>query len=184
MPLGTGGIGEFSEDGKRLTAAWSTPDSPTEVYAIDVTTGKAAPLRKEPRPSLAGLPKVTASIVEIPAFDGLKLPTNVYLPADAPARSCRCSSSTTADRRGPRSSAGRRRPLLPGLGYAVVEPNVRGSSGFGRAFEAADNGPKRLDAFKDIETTARWVASQPWADKERLVVYGGSYGGYTMLIAL
>jgi dipeptidyl aminopeptidase/acylaminoacyl peptidase len=66
----------------------------------------------------------------------------------------------------------------------VVEPNVRGSGGFGRAFEAADNGPKRLDAFRDIETTARWVASQPWADKDRIVVYGGSYGGYTVLIAL
>jgi dipeptidyl aminopeptidase/acylaminoacyl peptidase len=70
------------------------------------------------------------------------------------------------------------------LGYVVVEPNVRGSSGFGRAFEAADNGEKRLDAFKDIESSARWVATQPWADKDRLVVHGGSYGGYTVLIAL
>ena len=70
------------------------------------------------------------------------------------------------------------------LGYAVVEPNVRGSSGYGRAYEAGDNGPKRLDAFKDIEASARWVATQPWADKDRLVVYGGSYGGYTVLIAL
>jgi dipeptidyl aminopeptidase/acylaminoacyl peptidase len=65
------------------------------------------------------------------------------------------------------------------LGYAVVEPNVRGSGGFGRAFEMADNGPKRLDSFKDVETTARWAASQPWADASRMVVYGGSYGGYT-----
>jgi len=61
---------------------------------------------------------------------------------------------------------------------------VRGSSGYGRAFEAADNGEKRLDAFKDIETSGRWVAKQPWADKDRLVVFGGSYGGYTTLIAL
>jgi dipeptidyl aminopeptidase/acylaminoacyl peptidase len=70
------------------------------------------------------------------------------------------------------------------LGYAFVEPNVRGSSGFGRAYEMADNGPKRLDAFRDVETAARWVAAQPWADKDRLVVFGGSYGGYTTLIAL
>ena len=70
------------------------------------------------------------------------------------------------------------------LGYAVVEPNVRGSGGYGRAYEEGDNGPKRLDAFKDIETSARWVAAQPWADKDRLVVFGGSYGGYTTLIAL
>ena len=69
-------------------------------------------------------------------------------------------------------------------GYAWVEPNVRGSTGFGRAYEEADNGPKRLEAFKDIETTGRWVASQPWADPRRVVVFGGSYGGYTVLIGL
>ena len=61
---------------------------------------------------------------------------------------------------------------------------MRGSSGFGRAYEAADNGAHRLDAFKDIEASARWVAAQPWADKQRLVILGGSYGGYTTLIAL
>ena len=71
-----------------------------------------------------------------------------------------------------------------GLGYAWVEPNVRGSTGFGRAYEEADNGPRRLDAFKDIEATGRWAAAQPWADKDRMVVYGGSYGGYTVLVGL
>jgi dipeptidyl aminopeptidase/acylaminoacyl peptidase len=70
------------------------------------------------------------------------------------------------------------------LGYAWVEPNVRGSSGFGRAFEMADNGVKRSEAFKDIEAVGRWVGAQPWADKNKLVVYGSSYGGYTTLIGL
>ncbi|MEP6995389.1 MAG: prolyl oligopeptidase family serine peptidase, partial [Acidobacteriota bacterium] len=58
------------------------------------------------------------------------------------------------------------------------------AGGFGRSFEQADNGPKRLDAFKDKETTSRWAAAQSWADKDRMVVFGGSYGGYTVLIAL
>jgi dipeptidyl aminopeptidase/acylaminoacyl peptidase len=48
----------------------------------------------------------------------------------------------------------------------------------------ADNGAKRSEAFKDIETAGRWVGAQPWADKSKLVVYGGSYGGYTTLIGL
>src|SRR6185503_11364817 len=58
-----------------------------------------------------------------------------------------------------------------------------GSGGFGRAFEMADNGPKRSEAFKDIEGVGRWVGAQPWADKNKLVVFGGSYGGYTTFIA-
>jgi dipeptidyl aminopeptidase/acylaminoacyl peptidase len=65
-----------------------------------------------------------------------------------------------------------------------VEPNVRGSGGFGRAFEEADNGKGRLEAFKDIEATGKWAASQRWADPARVVVFGGSYGGYTVLVGL
>src|SRR5262249_34656871 len=71
-----------------------------------------------------------------------------------------------------------------GQGYAWVEPNVRGSGGFGRAFEEADNGPRRLTAFDDVERTGRWAASQPWADPSRVIIFGGSYGGYTVLIGL
>jgi protease II len=185
MPLGSGAIGDFSEDGKRLTATWSTPDSPGEIYAIDVATGRAAALRREQRPSLASLPKVNAAIVDVPAFDGLKLPTNVYLPADAAGKRL---PVVVVYHGGPSGSSAIRWSItarfFTGLGWAVVEPNVRGSGGFGRAFEAADNGPKRLDAFRDVETTARWAASQPWADRTRMVVYGGSYGGYTVLMAL
>jgi dipeptidyl aminopeptidase/acylaminoacyl peptidase len=185
LPLGTGGIVDFSEDGKRLPVYWSTPDAPRDLYAVDAKTGHAEPLRREARPSLAGLPKVTASIQEVTAFDGLKLPVNVYLPAGAPDAK---RPVIVAYHGGPSGSATIRwSPMVrffTGLGYAVVEPNVRGSGGFGRAFEMADNGAKRLDAFKDIETTARWAAAQPWADAKRMVVYGGSYGGYTVLIAL
>jgi dipeptidyl aminopeptidase/acylaminoacyl peptidase len=70
-----------------------------------------------------------------------------------------------------------------GLGYAVVEPNVRGSTGFGRAYERADNGQKRMDAVKDMEAVGRWAIAQPWCDG-RAVLLGGSYGGYMTLMGL
>ena len=185
LPLGTGALGEFSQDGRLLAASWSTPDSPGEICSIDADTGRASSLRRDPRPTLAGMPPVAASITEVVAFDGLKLPTNVYLPAMATEKKL---PVVVVYHGGPAgSSAIRWSPaarFFTALGYAVVEPNVRGSGGFGRAFEMADNGPKRLDSFKDVETTARWAASQPWADASRMVVYGGSYGGYTVLIAL
>lgn len=185
MPLGQGLALGFSEDGKRLAMQWSTPRTPTDVFAVDVKTGKVEPLRKEDRPSLANMPAIEATSTEIPAFDGGKIPTNVYLPAGDAAKK---RPAIVVYHGGPAGTSVIRwnatTAFFLSLGYAVVEPNVRGSSGFGRRYEEGDNGPKRLDAFKDIETSGRWVGAQPWADKDRLVVYGGSYGGYTTLVAL
>ena len=65
------------------------------------------------------------------------------------------------------------------LGYAVIEPNIRGSSGFGRAYEEADNREKRANVIKDAETVNRWAKSQPWCDGERVAIWGQSYGGYS-----
>jgi dipeptidyl aminopeptidase/acylaminoacyl peptidase len=185
MPLGSGSAGPFSEDGRRLVAAWSTPELPSELFAVDAASGKVTPLRKESRPALDRMPGIEVSSVEIEAFDHLKLPTNVYLPAGAKDKKLPVIVSYHGGPAG--SSAIRWNPIARfflAQGYAWIEPNVRGSGGFGRAFEAADNGAKRLDAFQDIETTGKWAATQPWADRERVVVFGGSYGGYTVLVGL
>jgi dipeptidyl aminopeptidase/acylaminoacyl peptidase len=131
------------------------------------------------------MPPVEASIVEVDAFDHTKIPVNVFLPAGAKGKKLPvmvCYHGGPAGSSSIRWSTYVR--FFLSQGYAWVEPNVRGSTGFGRAYESADNGPKRLDAFKDIETTGRWAASQAWADKDRVVVFGGSYGGYTVLVAL
>ena len=185
LPLGSGGVGQFSEDGKRFTMTWSTPSAPSDIHAVDVATGKVTALRKETRPKLAAMPVIEASIAEVEAFDHKKIPVNVFLP---PGPKDKKLPVIVSYHGGPSGSSAIRWSALSrfflGQGYAWVEPNVRGSSGFGRAYEAADNGPQRLDAFKDIETTGRWAASQPWADKDRVVVFGGSYGGYTVLVAL
>jgi dipeptidyl aminopeptidase/acylaminoacyl peptidase len=184
MPLGQGGVQDFSEDGRRLTAVWSTPTTPTDAWVIDTRTGKVAPLRNEPRPSLQEVPAIEASITQIRAHDGLALPINVYLPKQRSGK----LPVIVSYHGGPAGNS--KIKWSPGIaffvsqGYAWVEPNVRGSSGFGRAFEEADNGPQRLEAFKDIEATGRWAASQPWADPSRVIIYGGSYGGYTVLVGL
>jgi dipeptidyl aminopeptidase/acylaminoacyl peptidase len=184
MPLGLGGAQDFSLDGRKLTAIWSTPSAPTDAWVIDVKTGKASPLRKEPRPSLQEVPAIEASITEIRAHDGLALPINVYLPKKRSGK-----LPVIVHYHGGPAGSSKIRWSAPAAfflqqGYAWVEPNVRGSGGFGRAFEEADNGPGRLEAFKDIEATGRWAASQPWADADRVIVYGGSYGGYTVLVGL
>jgi dipeptidyl aminopeptidase/acylaminoacyl peptidase len=184
MPLGQGILSDFAEDGTRFVALWSTPSAPWDPWAIDAKTGQASRLRQESRPSLKQVPAMTVSIANVKAHDGLSLPTNVILPKQRSGK----LPVIVSYHGGPSGSSRIRWSAFTAFyvsqGYAWVEPNVRGSTGFGRAFEEADNGPKRLEAFKDIETTGRWAASQPWADPARVIVFGGSYGGYTVLIGL
>jgi dipeptidyl aminopeptidase/acylaminoacyl peptidase len=197
-PLGTTGLavnsetrvrlggGTFADDGAHFTIEVSAPDAPGDVYLVDTATGAAAPVRKEPRPVLDRLPPITASIVEVTSFDGVKVPVNVYLPARrAPGQRL---GTYVWFHGGPDANS----PLewdawyrvLIANGYAVLEPNIRGSTGFGRAFARGDDREKRWDALRDVAAVNTWARRQPWCDPARMVIAGGSFGGYVTLMAL
>lgn len=76
---------------------------------------------------------------------------------------------------------GRSNYYLQELGVAIIQPNVRGSSGFGKTFLDLDNGYQREDSVKDIGALLDWIATQPGLDASRVMVTGGSYGGYMSL---
>lgn len=78
---------------------------------------------------------------------------------------------------------GRSNYQLDTLGMAVIAPNVRGSSGFGRKFADLDNGRGREGAIKDIGALLDWIATRPDLDKNRVVLVGPSYGGWLALEA-
>lgn len=79
------------------------------------------------------------------------------------------------------SFLGRLNYYLNELGVAIIFPNVRGSTGYGKTFVNLDNGYKREDSVKDIGALLDWIATQPTLDKDRILVTGGSYGGYMSL---
>jgi dipeptidyl aminopeptidase/acylaminoacyl peptidase len=64
------------------------------------------------------------------------------------------------------------------LKIAVLAPNVRGSTGYGKAYVELDNGTKRADSVKDIGAALNWIAAQRDLNAQRIALYGGSYGGY------
>jgi dipeptidyl aminopeptidase/acylaminoacyl peptidase len=70
------------------------------------------------------------------------------------------------------------------LGFAVVAPNVRGSSGYGKTYLALDNGLLREDAVKDVGALLVWLSLQPAFDSKHVVVSGESYGGYLTLATM
>jgi dipeptidyl aminopeptidase/acylaminoacyl peptidase len=67
------------------------------------------------------------------------------------------------------------------LGCAILYPNVRGSTGYGKTFVKLDNGFKREDTYKDISSLLDWIKTQPQLDANRVMVTGGSYGGHLTL---
>ncbi|MEK8051908.1 prolyl oligopeptidase family serine peptidase [Ideonella sp. DXS22W] len=77
--------------------------------------------------------------------------------------------------------AGRNNHFVQDLGIAILQPNVRGSTGYGKTFLSLDNGMLREDSVKDIGALLDWIATQPDLDPRRVVVAGGSYGGYMSL---
>lgn len=185
LPLGLVKLGAFRPDGKAFSVLVSSPDRPPDVYAVDAASGAVRGLRADARPGIEALAAIETSIEEVKAFDDLVIPVNLYLPK---ARGGRRLPTIALFHGGPAaSSAVRWNPFARfflSLGYAVVEPNVRGSTGFGRAYEKADDREKRADWLRDLESVNAWARAQPWCDSERVVVMGGSYGGYTTLMAL
>ena len=76
---------------------------------------------------------------------------------------------------------GRANYYLNVLGIAMVVPNVRGSTGYGKTFTKLDNGFSREDSYKDINALFDWIVTRPDLDASRIAVTGGSYGGHMTL---
>ncbi len=122
--------------------------------------------------------------IEYPSFDGRRIPAYVYLPS---ARKFPGPRPLLIDiHGGPEgqfrpSFIGRLNYLVDELGLALVFPNVRGSSGYGKTYLALDDGKLRADAVKDIGALLDWIAARDYLDKGRVGVIGGSYGGFMSL---
>lgn len=186
LPLGVAEVGKATKDGKRFTLVESRPDAPTDVFEVDARTGAVSPLRDDDRPGMSAMAPLAASIQTLSSFDGTPVPVNLYLPV-ATESATRKLPVIVLIHGGPTSSAPLRWSasvrFYTSLGYAVVEPNIRGSTGFGVAYERADNKEKRADALKDVEAVNAWTRAQPWCDPDRITIAGGSYGGYMTLLA-
>ena len=185
---GVASAGAFRADGGSFALDVAGTDGPADIVSVDATTLALAPVRVDVRPGLGPEAKPAARIIDIPAFDGQPLPLNVYLPPSATGRAPRRHPTLVLVHGGPSGSAYLRWSATvafwTSIGFAVVEPNIRGSTGFGAAWQSGDDKEKRADAMKDMERLNAWTRAQPWCDGTRIVVGGISYGGYMALLAL
>ena len=167
----------WSTDGNTLTFTAEGPGQPHGTWVF--TDGGLSPVSVEPRSDRAVVP----TLEEFPAHDGTALTGWLFRPAgDEPHPVVLWFHGGPEAQERPGHGA-----LFQSLvdrGIAVFAANVRGSSGFGRTFVNADNGPLRYDAIRDVESCVRHLVDTGVADPARVGVMGRSYGGYLTLAAL
>ena len=179
----------FDTRGTRLGLSIESATSPRDAWSYDID--KDIALRWTRSESGAVDPErwQAAELVRYPTWDRVgkqsrQIPAFVYTPRVAGPH------PVVIDIHG--GPEGQSRPgyspyiqyLVNELGYAVIQPNVRGSSGYGRTYTQLDNGRLREDSVRDIGALLVWIAAQPQFDAKRVVVMGGSYGGYMVLASL
>ncbi len=179
------GLG-FSPDSARVAIGLTTPTSSGDVWSWDVAGGELIRWTASEIGALDAGIFAEPELVRFPSFDGLEIPAFVYRPTNAPAG----PRPVIIDIHG--GPEGQSRPSFntrtaqwnQELGATVIVPNVRGSSGYGKTWLSLDNGPLRQNSVQDIGALLDWVATQPDLDAERVVVYGGSYGGFMVLASM
>jgi dipeptidyl aminopeptidase/acylaminoacyl peptidase len=180
LPTGVLDNPKFHRDGRELAVQSFNPRTPGDAWSIDLATGRA---RAWTASELGGLNPEAIQLprrVKWKSFDGLEISGWLTQP---PARFTGKRPVIIDIHGGPEGQAlpmykGRRNFFLNELGVAVIDPNVRGSGGFGKDFIALDNGFLRENSYKDIGALLDWIAQQPDLDASRVMVTGGSYGGH------
>ncbi len=183
IPTGLIGGTEWHNDNKTLGFSFVTATSSSDVYELNSATQQ---LTRWTESELGGmnLDGIEApQLIKWKSFDGLEISGFVY----------KANKKFTGKRPviinihgGPEGQSrpgfiGRNNYFLNELGVSIVFPNVRGSTGFGKSFTDKDNGMKREESVKDIGALIDWIATQPDLDASRIMITGGSYGGYMTL---
>ena len=182
---------EFSPDDRRLAMTLNTPQTPSDTFVLDLGEGalEYGDLTRWTESEVGGLDTTAFRIPELiryPTFDRdgeaqREIPAWVYKPAGKGPHPVVISIHGGPEGQARPSFSSTYQMWIEKLGVAVIQPNVRGSRGYGKTYVGLDNGFKREDSVKDIGALLDWIETQPDLDKDRVAVFGGSYGGYMVL---
>lgn len=186
IPMGVLGEPKFSPDGEQIAFTLHLPNHPADVWSLRLNDGE---LLRWTESEVGGLNTAifpSPSLIRYRTFDEREIPAFYYKPRQNSDRPYPVIISIHG---GPESQY---RPTysalfqywLNELDIAIVAPNVRGSTGYGKHYITLDNGYLREDSVKDIGALLDWIKEHPELDEKRVCVYGGSYGGYMVLASL
>ncbi len=191
IPTGLVGGMEFSPDGGQLAMTLNTSQTPSDSFVLDLGKGalEYGELTRWTYSELGRLDTDTfilPELVKFPTFDSgsggpESIPAWLYKPEGAGPHPVIISIHGGPESQSRPGFSSTYQMWLQKLGAAVIQPNVRGSNGYGKHYMSLDNGFKREDSVKDIGALLDWIATQPDLDENRVAVFGGSYGGYMVL---
>jgi dipeptidyl aminopeptidase/acylaminoacyl peptidase len=181
LPAGIAGGMEWHRNGSALALTFASARSSGDVYVVDTFSDRVRRWTASETGGLDASLFAEAELVEWQSFDGRAITGFLYRP-DA-SRFPGKRPVIVNIHGGPEGQArpgflGLANYWLEELGVALLYPNVRGSSGFGKTFLLLDNGFLREGSYEDIRTLFDWVAADDLLDDERVMVTGGSYGGH------
>ncbi|MCM3904739.1 MAG: S9 family peptidase [Pyrinomonadaceae bacterium] len=160
--------------------------SPSNLYVYDFATRKATKLTNSLNPEINGNDLVEAENIRYKSFDGMEIPAILYKPQDASG--VNKVSALVLVHGGPGGQARRgykaQVQFLVNHGYAVLDVNNRGSSGYGKTFFTADDRKHGREPLWDVVEAKKYLQSTGWVEEQKIGVMGGSYGGYMVLAAL
>src|SRR5262245_50610921 len=183
LPAGSISGVRWHNNGKDLGFVLASARSPAEVYSYDVETGKVDRWTEAKTGGLNTSTFAEPELVRWKTFDDRSISGYLYKP---PAKFTGKRSVIINIHGGPEAQfrpgfLSRYNYFLNEMGVAILFPNVRGSSGYGKTFLTLDNGFKREDTYKDIGALLDWIKTRDDLDADRVMVTGASYGGHMTL---
>ena len=174
----------WHQNGRDLAFTMSSARSTADVYSLDTLYGRVERWTESETGGLNPETFAEPKLIKWKSFDNREVSGFLYPPDGKKFPGKR--PVVIEIHGGPEGQSrpgfiGRRNYLINELGVALIYPNVRGSTGYGKNFLKLDNADKRLDAVQDIGALLDWVKTQPNLDADRVMVMGGSYGGYMTL---
>ena len=184
VPAGSVGSTRFHPKRDELAFSLDSSQGPSQIWSMNPASGAVEQWTRATAP--AGIDPRSfreQQLVRWPSFDGRTISGILNPP---PKRFAGKRPVLIAIHGGPEGQAqfgflGRGNYYVNELGIAVIQPNVRGSTGYGKTYLSLDDGFKREDSVKDIGALLDWIATQPGLDAYRVAITGGSYGGYMSL---